>query len=470
MNQERKWAEAQKTGSEIMMPKFKILVTSRPEIQIKIAFRTNSKGNVENSLPTPPQHAIIRLQGEDEIDAISDDIAKVVHAKIDELICQGFPVGVLNGIRSKILAGADRTFLWVSLILSLLEQKVEAGASRRELYQLLRNRDIYNIYSELLAACSDSQGAQKILQIMLAATRPMTVTEISIALAVKPEDETKRNGKTTFRHVGDDIISLCGHFIRIIREKVYFVHDTVREFFLKRSSPMIHEEWDMSSSSSEFCSTEPTSQTEIGRCRFQYSFTLDESQILLLRICTTYLYCLGRTSERRLLSTSGSGILLFLDYAAKSWMAHFHQTRRLISLDYEYYQNLCHPLFPGFERWTTQYWSPKIPPHSPGSIEQVQDFYISQFELCPHRNVDKDIDLDVPMCLATEEQNELDISPIYNHNGLDYSIGEEIEIKKTAQYPLSTNPGSLKIDYFPTRVNASGFVSLDLSGTEARKD
>ncbi|XDG09599.1 hypothetical protein ABKA04_009214 [Annulohypoxylon sp. FPYF3050] len=472
----REWAQAQEIGNKITMPKFKILVTSRPEIQIKIAFRTDSRSSSQNLSSVSSQHAIIRLRGEDEIDSISDDITKVVHAKVDELICQGFPIEVLNDIRGKILARADRTFLWVSLILSLLEQKVEAGASRRELDKLLRNRDIYNIYSELLATRSGSQKARKILMIMLAATRPMTVSEISIALAVVPEDETKRDGRTTLKHIEDDIRyplenhikSLCGHFIRIIRKRVYFVHETAREFLLKRGSEMIYESndmWPSSSGSSRPCITEAVSQPIIDRCSFQYSFKLDESQILLLKICATYLYCLGRTSKRRLLSTPTT---LFLDYAAKSWVPHFQQVNGSTSLDYIYYQNLCHPLFPGFRIWIRQHWLPEIPQHPPGNAYQIQDFYVRHFKLFPARKFDEDVNLDeaeVPRHIITDEQSKPDNTNPYNDED-DYGLREDLNME---QLRLSTNPTSLDNHHFPIQINASGFVSLDFRGTGAQK-
>ncbi|KAI0152307.1 hypothetical protein F4776DRAFT_659232 [Hypoxylon sp. NC0597] len=90
-----------------------------------------------------------RLRGEDEVDAIRGDITKIVHARIDGLICQGLPVEILRGIEAELL--------------------MEAGASWRELDALLRNRNIYDIYNELLAARSVSQKARKALMIMLAA-------------------------------------------------------------------------------------------------------------------------------------------------------------------------------------------------------------------------------------------------------------------------------------------------------------
>jgi protein SERAC1 len=108
--------------------------------------------------------AIIRLRGEDETDAISDDASKVVNANIEIMFGQGLPMDILEQFQAELIARADRTFLWVPLILELLELKVASGASRLELYELLRNRDIYKTYDELLFANENQAGARKLLK------------------------------------------------------------------------------------------------------------------------------------------------------------------------------------------------------------------------------------------------------------------------------------------------------------------
>lgn len=275
-----------------------------------------------------------RLRGEDEVDAISGKITKVVHARIDELICQGLPVEILREIGVELLARADRTFPWVSLILSLLEQEVEAGASRRELDALLRNRNIYDIYSELLACRSVSQKARKALMIMLATTRPLRIDEISVALAVTPEDDTSNSGITTFDDIEYDLVhpfenhikSLCCHFVRIIRQKVYFVHETAREFLLEKRIPVRRPRSPLTDFTFDLLGPRRSGSTGLWshRCRFRHSFTLTESQYIL-RICATYLYRLGRKYQDGCIGYPSDNTASFSDHAAKSWVNHFQQ-------------------------------------------------------------------------------------------------------------------------------------------------
>lgn len=80
-------------------PALKILITSRPDNAIKNSFSTIAN---------------IRLRGEDETEAISVDVERVVQANINELKDSGLPVELLTGLQDKLIKGADRTFLWTT--------------------------------------------------------------------------------------------------------------------------------------------------------------------------------------------------------------------------------------------------------------------------------------------------------------------------------------------------------------------
>ena len=88
------------------------------------------------------------LKGKDETESLNNDLGLVVNAAISNVVEEGLPVDLLEDVRGEILARADRTFLWTTLILDLLGGKVEGGVSRRELDEILRSRDI-----DLIAVC-----------------------------------------------------------------------------------------------------------------------------------------------------------------------------------------------------------------------------------------------------------------------------------------------------------------------------
>ncbi|KAF8532865.1 hypothetical protein BDD12DRAFT_901378 [Trichophaea hybrida] len=150
----------------------KVIITSRPYVLIERRFR---------SLPE------IRLKAEDETVAISSDIERVVDANIKELgIMLDLPEDVHLNLRHNLIQGADRTFLRVSLILNI--PKDTAEALQNEFHKMLNNlpSDLDTVYEKILRDSPNPTKAKTILQIVVAAARPLTLDEMDIALAIRP--------------------------------------------------------------------------------------------------------------------------------------------------------------------------------------------------------------------------------------------------------------------------------------------
>ncbi|PVH72645.1 hypothetical protein DL98DRAFT_595807 [Cadophora sp. DSE1049] len=365
---------------------------------------------------------IIRLRGEDETDHISHDIELVVKAEIKDLTQAGLPLEILSNLQTELINRADRTFLWTTLIITLLKERSEAGASLRELNEILLSRDIYSIYSELLKARSSPTQARKALGIVLAAARPLTLKELNVALAVKSDHSTfnddsnwRRPGTGTFDDLALDLVypfenyikSLCGHFLRIIRGKVYLVHETAREYLLSDDDE------------------DNRGDTPLGTT-MQHTFSLKSSHALLLEICVTYLYFLGKKSKYPQISVQQHPVGKLLRYAATYWTVHYRAIEfDLTSKMRPYYHNLCHPEFPGFQTWL-QARSRQHDDYEPYGLHQdeLQDYYLVKFKLIPE-----------------PERNR--------------------RTKDTRVVPMfSSNPGMLANHYFPLEVDETGFVSL----------
>ncbi|KAK0731910.1 hypothetical protein B0H67DRAFT_90175 [Lasiosphaeris hirsuta] len=472
----------------------KILVTSRPDNQIKVAFERQPRSQSEK----PLRVTTLRLRGEDQPDEISSDVTKVIMSSIEDLVERGLPAKLLERVQSELIARADRTFLWVALILRLLEQKVEAGASRRELDQVLKTRDIYDIYSQLLASSPDSPRARKMLNIILAAMQALTLEQMSIALAVVPETSILGRSPTatppspsmlTFDEVEEDISfplenhvkSLCGHFVRIIRNKLYLVHETAREFLLvSRELQMIPRPLpdrpargfggeDGSAGTTlvlDSALTSTTADTEDEP--FQHSFSLLEARALLLQICTTYLYCLAKSSGSSEKGQPSAVTEPFLQYAAKSWVGHFHQVQhRLHSKDLRYFQNLCHPLFPGFSVWIREFWLPRLPDHPGGlPLDAIQDYYVNMFELDLAQLDDQEAgDADINTEDTDDEEGTRQYGPKQRRGDPESYIPiDDLALLPREMY--SSNPESLlRSNFFPLQVDQAGLISLDFSNS-----
>ncbi|KAJ6002935.1 hypothetical protein N7451_005482 [Penicillium sp. IBT 35674x] len=203
-------------------PFVKIIVLSRPENLIKTCFTHNV--------------ATVRLRGENETEAISKDVEYVVRSHMDDLKAQGLPQDLLTKVQQVLIHKADRTFLWTTLIINLLKDAAMDGASENEIKELLSSRDIDNVYAVLLSRSTSQTRTKKLLQLVLGARQPLTLRELNVALAVSPRHPSFRKlGSELKMPMENYIKATCGHFVRIIHERVYLVHQTAREFLLQQN-------------------------------------------------------------------------------------------------------------------------------------------------------------------------------------------------------------------------------------------
>ncbi|KAI8623314.1 hypothetical protein F5Y19DRAFT_459002 [Xylariaceae sp. FL1651] len=311
---------ASDTESLDKAPFIKTIVASRPNNDIKIAF---------DVLPT------IRLRGEDEPEAISHDVELVIQHHIEKAVLRGLPRSVLNDVQDALVKGADRTFLWTTLVIELLEAK--RGVSKRELQMILHSRDIYQIYDRLLVDNSDPAEARRLLKVIVAAARPMTLSEMSIAMAVDQTQHSFDDLELDIIHNFEERIkSLCGNFVRIIYKTIYLVHQTARDFLLQTRD------------------TAEKPCMSVGP--WQHSISLWEAHSESLNICLRYLTFLN--AKRR---AAINGVVIedttprgLLDYAGRFWTRHYHGVaEHLTEGQLSACRQLCNPHTPGFGVWFT---------------------------------------------------------------------------------------------------------------------
>ncbi|KAJ8132137.1 hypothetical protein O1611_g1487 [Lasiodiplodia mahajangana] len=438
----------------------KVLIASRPENWIEAAINRLKFRVPKSSRPQPdysesaPQYCAIRLKAEDEPGLISADISLVVRAAITDLVNQGYPELLLHDIQEQLISRADRTFIWIVLIIDLLRDKVETGASRRELDAVLKSRTVDDIFTEVLRGRPDAPKTRKLFSILLAATRPLKVEELSIALALAPEHNVLvkshkpfRPGPQSFKALTYDLTypfenyirSLGGHFIRIIRNEVYFVHETAREFLFQENEEGTYH---MSGGS-----TTPRDIPE--QCSWKHSLPYQSCHALLLDICASYLYLIGQETLRNH-NFPSDDLISFVNYASNAWFIHFVMAiDHIDSLNLPYYRNLCHPRFPGFGRWTEEYWASRagINPTAVGMVDdEVQDYYIRKLGLGAQYSTS-----------VADEYSDSD-DPDGSGKTKDFkTLMDEQEFESK----LSANPTAGSNSHFPLEVDNYGFVSLD---------
>ncbi|PWW73855.1 hypothetical protein C7212DRAFT_365485 [Tuber magnatum] len=145
--------------------------------------------------------------------------------------------GGLEHLRSLLKSSADRTFLWVSLVLEIL--KASEDGSPGEFANIISTlpRDLAEFYTKILDKSTNPGKARRILSMVVAAARPLTLWEMNPAFRIGREHKaTKDIGEPAggFERI---VRNYCGLSVRIIGSKVYLVHQTTREFLIKGSLP-----------------------------------------------------------------------------------------------------------------------------------------------------------------------------------------------------------------------------------------
>jgi hypothetical protein len=413
---------------------FKLIVTSRPDNIIKYAF-----GTIPN----------IRLRGEDTVEGLNNDIRLFVEASVEEIVARSeFPSDLLNGLQDTLIEGSDLTFLWTSLVIQLLKQGSLGGMSKTDLAGILRTRSIDDIYEHLLTGRRHALKARKILYIVVAAGRPLTLDELSVAVEVHQDyrrgmwdalsSRSERNHRRALAFTTMDeaspsksygkvanlealadnlhhpfsnhLRSICGHFLRVRGRKVYLVHQTARQFLLRKRSRedfsvgyyLRDFHWNISCPTAKelqymrehgipsiFEGSKAEAESEPSPV-FKNFILPEVSNRYLFQICVDYLGLLGRTEDQekfdkkvdsrvsakrdmpgkcqvlsledipemdelalewsREIKKHAAGV--FLEYAARYWVDHYRDVRAEVDGVFDY---ICEPLTHIFRLWIQQH-------------------------------------------------------------------------------------------------------------------
>lgn len=211
----------------------------------------------------------------------------------------------------------ERTHLWVFLLLEYLANFTsQVKVSCRNL-----PTTVDELYEKILSASPRPMKARKLLQIIIAAVRPLTLTEMAVALAIE-EGHTSQSELDIEPddHFRQTLQRLCGPLVSVVDGKIYLFHRTLETFLVQEDA--------ISSSSS----TSLASQASDGH-KWSSSISPNSSNNMLGRICAQYLLFtdvedyfqnpLGNIEKLRTKPLEGlSENYPFLGYAWENWAVH----------------------------------------------------------------------------------------------------------------------------------------------------
>ncbi|KAJ9483560.1 hypothetical protein VN97_g9836 [Penicillium thymicola] len=305
--------------------KLKFLLTSRPYDRIREDFR-----ELQDQMPT------IHLSGDGEVEskAISREIALVIAKRVGDIsIRKHLEQHEQQFLLEKLTEIKSRTYLWVALTLDYIQAL--DGFSKGNVRETLHNipRTVYDAYDKILTKSKDHSKARRLLHIVLAAERPLSVEELSLAMALKREDQSLDDIQESMEPANrfkSTLRNICGLMLVVVDNKVYLLHQTVKEFLIQKLSG-------------------PVDLLSTGN--WMHSLPVTESNKVLAEICTWYLDIASREPSLDVL----------LNYSAVYWANHFRkasfcpQDRMTILAD-----RLCIPESKLFDTWARIYKSRQL--------------------------------------------------------------------------------------------------------------
>ena len=323
----------------------KFLITSRPNATIQNEISRRSKLDLES----------IQLMGENdaEVEAISTEITLVIKARVEEFRMirsrRGIDDNAHSIILKRLLNTNNRTYLWVALIFPELEENV--GLHERKLLKLIETipRTVDEAYEKILAQSSNIMLARKLLHIVVAAVRPLTVKEINIALAIQDThkclDDCDLEPEPSFRYT---VRKICGLFVNIQDSKVYLIHQTAKEFLIFGDSV-----------------DQVAGNIHANPDKWKHSLRPCDSNLVLAKSCMTYILFTtfesnpwessGIETYRRIVQYTHKHV--FLEYAARCWAIHLQQAKpKEDSLVVNSALQLCSTLSDRYRTWFAVFW------------------------------------------------------------------------------------------------------------------
>ncbi|KAM0415787.1 hypothetical protein ACHAPT_013248 [Fusarium lateritium] len=333
------------------------LYSSNPTSNLKILLTTRPYGGIiQHFKASSDQIPIIHLSGEEDEDVmgqISREIDLFIQARVKDIGTRmELPQEDQDLLLSRLTDRPDnteaptRTYLWVHLTLDLIMDNNYLDKARILDVTSRLPRTVDEAYDGILANSQDANEAMKLLHIVVAATRPLTVNELNLALSLRPRhrayaDLDLKVGPEAEKRFRRKLRNLCGLFITVYDSKIYLLHQTAKEFLVA----------DLQDDTA--AAQMPTT------LRWKHSLHPQHSDGILSEICMLLLlfpefaFCLSsevsQYTER----------YVFLDYAAKNWAYHLRKSRIPLEEVKEAVLKICAVEKSGHRIWLNIYWTSK---------------------------------------------------------------------------------------------------------------
>lgn len=286
----------------------KFLITSRPYFAIKRQFNHLLRAATN-----------IELAGTHESEKIEGEISCVIKHRVAEIAKQSeLSEKVQIHLERRLLETEQRTYLWLRLMWEII--KLTLVGTVTEMDEVIDDlpEDICDSYEKLLRKSPRPRFTIKVLQIVLAAFRPLTLKEMDVALHMNKQTSSYADLELEGpSRLESTLPSRCGLMVTVVHSKVYFVHQSVKEFLLDTVSRRPASE----STGRKFLTFEESHQFMLKICLRSMTFVevhLDEVE--------PYNALVPKPAQRE--PSKYCQDFDLMSYAALYWADHHHSIKR----------------------------------------------------------------------------------------------------------------------------------------------
>jgi hypothetical protein len=211
------------------LPKLLDFIVNQSSVSPRVKWIVSSRDwpEIEAQLERVGPEVRLSLSLESNTESVAAAVAAFIQQKVDKLArAKQYKAEVRHTVFDYLTSNANDTFLWVALVC----QELEKTANRHVLRKLaLLPPGLDDLYKRMMQQMNDSDDADTcrcILASVAVLYRPVTIHEL-VALVEQLED------------VGEDvkeIIDLCGSFLTVRKDTVYFVHQSAQDFLFTKAS------------------------------------------------------------------------------------------------------------------------------------------------------------------------------------------------------------------------------------------
>lgn len=166
-----------------------------------------------------------------------EDLEKYIQQRVEEIsINRKYPSHVRDYLLETMRAKADRTFLWIHMVLASVEESLLSSISDfRGIISSIPDElaDTYMRYLSAISSKHQDQAAH-FIKLLLASSRPLELDELNIAFTIKDShgttEDVELDAQTAFSHTVQGIL---GPLARVHGSQISLVHQSLKEFLLR---------------------------------------------------------------------------------------------------------------------------------------------------------------------------------------------------------------------------------------------